>query len=733
MEAFLAGYLTSPRAVTMPLVVLGEPGSGKSKLAQVLAARLPEADFLPVLVELRAVAAESMIQEQIEQAIYAGPGERVSWHDLAEAAGGALPVVILDGFDELIQAAATSRYDYLEQVRDFQHRQAQAGYPVAVIVTSRTVAADQARFPAGTVTVQLQPFTENQIRSWLAVWEHHNAAGLAARGLCPLPAPTALAHGDLARQPLLLLMLALFDAADNSLQRARGPISRADLYERLLTEFARRETSKTPAHRALPAPRQHLLAERELQRLSIVALAMFARGRQSASEAELSHDLRLLFPGDDSSADPDTGLSPAQRAAGRFFFIHRSEARSHGDRARSYEFLHATFGEFLVARLALGALRDLAARREAMQGGMTAAGRLDDGFLFAVLSFACLAVRAPIISFLRELAAHLPRSELAQCRQLLPGLIAGSLYLHPSRSFTTYEPVRSTIPRRLAAYSANLVILLVLTAGQVTTREFTDAADLGGSWAQYGHLWRSALTSTEWDGLTSTIRVRISRSGELAEITLSPEDGLPVSPLDSLIIRPEGSGMTRIDVRIAEHKEISFEAEIPSSSRAGQVFRSLAFLPDWLTALLLLQTVPAIRALGGEVRISTREDAWILPASLLAHLDYQHEARATDRLAIYRICVEAAHDHRFLEQTLLRLYRDVTRIPAEAICDLLDAANLTPPPSRTYVALLNALWRQPGSQTAQPRVIALVSDLHRDNPDDPLLDLDEGLRSAVRL
>lgn len=39
VEAFLAGYLTSPRAARSPLVVLGEPGSGKSKLTEVLAAQ----------------------------------------------------------------------------------------------------------------------------------------------------------------------------------------------------------------------------------------------------------------------------------------------------------------------------------------------------------------------------------------------------------------------------------------------------------------------------------------------------------------------------------------------------------------------------------------------------------------------------------------------------------------------------------------------------------------------
>jgi hypothetical protein len=82
--AFLAGYLTSPRATKSPLVVLGEPGSGKSKMSEILAARLPEDDFLPILVQLRDVAAESTIQGQIEQAVLRGPGDRISWHDLID-------------------------------------------------------------------------------------------------------------------------------------------------------------------------------------------------------------------------------------------------------------------------------------------------------------------------------------------------------------------------------------------------------------------------------------------------------------------------------------------------------------------------------------------------------------------------------------------------------------------------------------------------------------------------
>ena len=66
---FLAGFLTSPAAQESPLILLGQPGSGKSVVTRVLAARLPVADFLPVRVELRQVPAEADLQEQIEFAV----------------------------------------------------------------------------------------------------------------------------------------------------------------------------------------------------------------------------------------------------------------------------------------------------------------------------------------------------------------------------------------------------------------------------------------------------------------------------------------------------------------------------------------------------------------------------------------------------------------------------------------------------------------------------------------
>src|SRR5262249_24348601 len=166
---FLAGYLVSPVAQEAPLVVLGQPGSGKSVLTRILAARLPATDFLPVRVELRQVAAEADLQEQIEYAVWKATGEKLSWPRLVESRDGSLPVVMLDGFDELLQATGVSQTDFLVRVMAFQEREADQGRPLAVIVTSRTAVTDRARIPHGTVAVRLEPFDEDQVAAWLEV------------------------------------------------------------------------------------------------------------------------------------------------------------------------------------------------------------------------------------------------------------------------------------------------------------------------------------------------------------------------------------------------------------------------------------------------------------------------------------------------------------------------------------------------------------------------------------
>ena len=98
-----------------PLVILGHPGSGKSLLTKILAARLPPQDFLSVRVELRDVPADSDLQYQIESTFLKETGERVVWPEFAETAGDVLLVIIFDGLDDMLQTTGMHYWDYIER------------------------------------------------------------------------------------------------------------------------------------------------------------------------------------------------------------------------------------------------------------------------------------------------------------------------------------------------------------------------------------------------------------------------------------------------------------------------------------------------------------------------------------------------------------------------------------------------------------------------------------------
>jgi hypothetical protein len=188
---YLLTSLTSPEALKAPFVLLGQPGSGKSVLTRILAARFSTAGFLPVRVELRQAAVEQDLQDQIEFAIRSATGETTQWTQIAEQSGCILPVVILDGFDELLQATGVAQHDFLIRVQQFQEREARLNRPLAVIVTSRTAVTYIARIPHGATVIRLEPFDERQVAAWLEIWAQTNRVSLARRGMHPLPAGVA--------------------------------------------------------------------------------------------------------------------------------------------------------------------------------------------------------------------------------------------------------------------------------------------------------------------------------------------------------------------------------------------------------------------------------------------------------------------------------------------------------------------------------------------------------------
>ncbi|WP_229071088.1 NACHT domain-containing NTPase [Actinoplanes sp. DH11] len=499
---FLGTYLTTPYAVQAPLLLLGQPGAGKSSLTRILAARLPASDYLVVRVVLREVPAEAGIQEQIEFALRNAIGETVAWADITREADGAMPVVLLDGFDELLQATGIHQSDYLQRVAAFQQREAALGRPAAVLVTSRVAVADRARLPAGTLAVRLEPFDEPQLDRWIATWNHANAAYWQATGRRPLTRDVLGRYPDLAEQPLLLLMLALYDADDNAVQGAGEALSTAQLYERLLHRFAEREVRRI--HRNQPEPTVPGLVEDELLRLSVVAFAMFHRGRLWVTTEELDSDLAQLGlpPRGRETEAFRSPLTAGQEMVGRFFFIQKAQAQRDDRTLQTYEFLHATFGEYLVARLVVQALTDAAVRAKART--LTLGAGAEDEQVRSLLGYTPLCARATVLPFVRELLGG-----SADIRAWLTDRLRVAV-TRPEFTPRTYRPVDKRTDHWMSTYSFNLAVLTLACGGEVRASELFQHARDPAAWLRdQALMWRAAVPGSMFlDAMASITVVR---------------------------------------------------------------------------------------------------------------------------------------------------------------------------------------------------------------------------------
>ncbi|SHN39174.1 NACHT domain-containing protein [Cryptosporangium aurantiacum] len=683
-EDFLAGFLTTPAATEAPLLVLGQPGSGKSVLTRMLAGSLPAGEFLVVRVVLRDVPADADLQAQIEDAIRAATGEELPWPALARTADGALGVVILDGFDELLQATGVSQSDYLQRVAAFQQREADQGRPVAVLVTTRTAVADRARPVTGMVAVRLEPFGESQVARWLEIWNGHNALALADRE--PLTAETLLAHGELASQPLLLLMLALYDAESDAL-RSADQLHTAELYERLLIRFVERELEKAGTY-----PDDSHAIEQELTRLAVVAFAMFNRGQQWVTGAELDADLAALLPEPPSAEVPGRSLRARLTAAdvvvGRFFFVHEARATRDDTRLRTYEFLHATFGEYLVARLVTRELDELidAVRHAARRGRFPLA---DDALLYALLSFAPLTSRATTAAFVSERLRTLDDASRQTLRDVLLGLFRRSLDARHDDRHRDYQPWQASLPARCATYSANLVLLTVLAAGEVTSDElFPDSDSPVDGWRDLALLWRSQVRL--WGTVAESLAVERGRVDDRRQVRVraraNPADRGDVWILDPRWFHDLGPSTTALWFVGYQSDEVVAGTTFAAAQGLDTLVHALAPLFDTLgTAALNTFVDPAKEdALRHYLAQAPERVAVRVPRvpvsglhALLTLWLVRCEIASVDELiAAYVACLPFAHDaplrgfpvgQRFRDVVTTMFVEDQARLPPDFI------------------------------------------------------------------
>jgi hypothetical protein len=538
IDAFLLGYLSSAYSVETPLIILGHPGSGKSLLTTILAARLATPTFNPVRIALRDVDVEQELQTQIEQQIRRDTGRRTDWVALSEEMEEAPPVVILDGFDELLQTTGRVHANYLAKVEAFQRREAVQGRPVRIIVTSRIALIDKAVVPPGATVVRLLEFDNKRIAAWVDIWNRHNTAYFASTGVRPFALPDHETVRELARQPLLLLMLALFDSDANQLHKEKK-LDRTRLYDNLIRRFVERERLKGPLSdqfQSLSTADKGVEVDHDMQRLGVAAMSMFNRRTLHILRDELDGDIEYFGLEREVPDGFGAPLSQAELLLGGFFFVHESRARMHteeientnaGENASAFEFLHATFGEFLTADFILSTLLSQATslsmlgERSELRGEYEhklAPGGLPKEW-FVALMYTPLYTRPVILEMIREWTAHLlahRKFEMEKFVAALDKLVGAQLRLllegntapkeMTSEGMTPYESL--PLLGHYAVYSLNLVLMrTVVSEVPYCFDEPSMARHEGGArpWDQLTHLWRSWLAIDHLAGLGAIV------------------------------------------------------------------------------------------------------------------------------------------------------------------------------------------------------------------------------------
>jgi hypothetical protein len=546
LGTFILSYLSSPYSTESPLIILGHPGSGKSLLTTVLSAQLLSKHFTPIRVPLREVNSEASIVSQIEEHIGRVTSIRLdSWAKCSGAFENNPPVVILDGYDELLQASGKVFAGYLRDVQTFQRNEAEQGRPVRVIVTSRVTLIDKALVPHGSTILRLLEFNKTQRDRWISIWNSANASYFRNAKVQPFKLPSekdadASKLLQLAEQPLLLLMLALYDSAENKLRSGRVP-DRTILYDSLLRRFVVREREKSDNFKNLPELDRSTEIDKDMQRLGAAAIGMYNRRTLHILSDQLSDDLRFfnLERSIRTLGEGGRQLSQADLLLGSFFFVHKSRAMKESEvgehqEATAFEFLHNTFGEFLTADfiirqtiaeinelIELGSRAALRFQRERKLGHVDGLSRL----WFACLVYTALFTRPVVLEMIREWIGHVLsakgldrtifteeldaifRSQIGRVlgKREMPSIMQKDEAQEGFR--VSFEP--HPLIGHLAVYSINLVVIRVIMSEgpyEFDEKIFLTHEDGTRPWDQLAHLWHSWFSIDSINGVTAVFK-----------------------------------------------------------------------------------------------------------------------------------------------------------------------------------------------------------------------------------
>lgn len=529
--SYIRSILCHPTYGESPMLILGLPGAGKTLLCNMLAAQILSAEYYVIIINLRDANADDTIMKQIDAQIGKDLGDNCGWNDLREASLDKPIVLIFDGYDELLQASGKTYSNYLSKVEEFQKEQ-RSIYHIFVrcIITSRLTLIDKASIPPNCPILRLCDFDDMRIGIWCDIWNEANRHYFSTHSLKKLEIAPAGKVNELARQPLLLLMLAIYDINSNCLQQ-QSEIGRAELYYNLIQEFVEREKKKDSSFSQRTERSQKKAIQDGFRSLGIVALGMYNRRQLYIRTVDLNKDIAFLTHGNISVDDTDENiLEEADKYVASFFFVYSSKASVpvNGSRSKitAYEFLHNTFGEFLTAHFILDIMFQLIRRQiaDTEQGEVSSwTERLKKEWHLS-LAYEPLFKRPVVLNMIHELSDIIAKekgigAEYVQkalddlFHEEIKHIITGNIFSELNKTLSMQgNPFKHPeLMVHVAAYSINLILLRAI----VCSKSFNFTATLGtdADWQKLTYIWRYAFSEEDLAGLSCLVRLSHTKKG----------------------------------------------------------------------------------------------------------------------------------------------------------------------------------------------------------------------------
>jgi len=496
--------------------VVGGPGSGKSTLATMLAADLAGDPLLqPLLIRLRDVSPERDVFDEVTRVLREMPLPDGLGVGLAQVFSRAPRLVLLlDGYDELIQASRTGLGSFFLRLQNLLRDQRVQG--IVCFGRDTVFSRDDTSIPEDATVVTLLPFDDAQVAQWCERWSEATGKSFdwKRRWKRDERADAEVFH-SLIHEPLTLRLLALLDLEGIPIFSEDGGLDLARIYRHVISETCARHQKERGDFTAA-----------DLRRLlRVIGFAVMQSGQEVIRREDLQRALTAL--GLQIETDK-TGSKATQ------LILAISQRRSDEDE-RAWEFLHKSLGEYLAAEFLSVEIAAMVAQERDEFGETTF--RLSDSALCRrwIERFGVAVVPVGVERFLKRMAGDWSAFvELGVARDADRDLVTlagrlGSIYgalLDEVEAETTLRVARawSLRPSDITGIATgNLFLIAALRARQSAT--FAPEQHSPGGYAGAYHAMHHSPSKAHWSRITArTSFVGLAEGSDLSNMHLGRSD-----------------------------------------------------------------------------------------------------------------------------------------------------------------------------------------------------------------